>query len=89
LLPCKVLPLALELCLCGLEVHLLSSQAIHLLLKVVRAAVGTQVRRHELRRLLGRNLAVDVVTHARWGITVDVVEVALWAIPREDLKKGA
>jgi hypothetical protein len=48
LLPCKVLPLALKLCLGGLEVHLLSLQVFCLLVKVVRAAVGTQVRWCEL-----------------------------------------
>ena len=40
-------------------------------------------------RLLGGNLAVDVVAHARRVVVVDVVGVVLWAIPREDLEEGA
>jgi hypothetical protein len=65
LLPCKVLPLTLELCLGGLQVHLPSAQAVHLLLKVGRVATGTLVRWHEPGRLLRLNLAVDVVAHAQ------------------------
>jgi hypothetical protein len=42
-LPCKVLPLVLELCLGGLQVHLPSAQAVHLLLKVGHVAAGTLV----------------------------------------------
>ena len=41
LLPCKVLPLALELCLGGPQVHLPGSQAVCILLKVGHAAMGT------------------------------------------------
>jgi hypothetical protein len=61
---CKVLPLMLELCLGGLQVHLLSAQAVYLLLKVGHVAVGTLVRRHELGCLLRMNFIVDVVAHA-------------------------
>ena len=77
LLPCKVPPLALELYLGGLHVHLPSPQAICLLLKVVRMATGTQVRWHDLRRLIGRNLTIDVVAHVGRGVAVDVVRVIL------------
>jgi hypothetical protein len=51
--------------------------------------VGALVRRREPRHLLSKNLTVDVVTHAWRGVTVDVVRVILWDIPREDLKEGA
>jgi hypothetical protein len=51
LLPRKVLPLALELCLGGLQVHLLSSQVVYLLMKVGHAA-RTLVQRRKLGRLL-------------------------------------
>jgi hypothetical protein len=45
LLPRKVLPLALKLWLGGLQVHLPNSQAIRLLLKVVRARLqATELR---------------------------------------------
>jgi hypothetical protein len=73
--------LVLELCLGGLQVHLPSSQAIHLLLKVVHVAVGTQVQQRELGCLIGGNLAVDVVSHARWAVVVDVVGVVLQTVP--------
>jgi hypothetical protein len=59
LLPCKVLPLALELCLGGLQVHLPSVQVVWLLLKVGHAAVGTLVQRREPRHLLRLNLIVE------------------------------
>ena len=85
---CKVLPLALELCLGSLKVHLLSSQKVYLL-KVGYAAVGTLVKRHEPRCLLSKILTVDVVAHASQGITVDVIGVILWSIPQKDLKKLA
>jgi hypothetical protein len=52
LLPHKVLPLVLELCLGGLQVHLPSSQAVRLLLEVGHVAVGTLVRRCEPGRLV-------------------------------------
>ena len=83
--------MALELYLDGLKVHLPSSQAIFFLLKLVCAAVGTQVRWHELRRLIGGNLTIDVVAHARQGIAVDIVRVGvvLQAISQEDLEEGA
>jgi hypothetical protein len=76
----KVLPLALELYLCGLQVPLPSPQASDLLPMVVHVAAGTLVQRHELGRLLGESLAIDVVAHAWWGIAVDVIGVILWAI---------
>jgi hypothetical protein len=44
LLPRKVPPLAHELCLGGLQVHLPSVQAVLLLLKVGHAAIGTLVQ---------------------------------------------
>ena len=72
-----MLPLALDLCLSGLEVHLLSSQVIRLLLKVVRMAMGTLVWWCDFEHLLNRILTVDVVAHVRWGIAVDVVGVIL------------
>ena len=50
-------------------------------------AVGTLVWQRELRCLLRRNLTVDVVAHAWWGIIVDVVGVVLWSIPQEDLEE--
>ena len=81
--------MALKLYLSGLQVHLSSSQAILLLLKVGRMAAGTLVRWHEPGRLLGKNLTVNVVTHAWQGVAVDVVEVILWVVPREDLDEGA
>ena len=59
----------------------MSSQEIRLLLKVVHMVVGTQIRWCELRRLIGGNLAVDVVAHVWWGIAVDVIGVILWAVP--------
>jgi hypothetical protein len=40
---CKVLPLTLELCLGGLQVHLPRAQAVCLLLKVGHAAARTLV----------------------------------------------
>jgi hypothetical protein len=80
LLPCKVPPLALELCLGGLHVHLPSAEAVHLL-KVGRAVAGTLVQWCEPRRLLRLNLTVDVVAHARRVVVVDVVRVVLQAIP--------
>jgi hypothetical protein len=43
LLPCKVLPLVLDLCINGLQVHLSSLEASSLLPKVVRTAAGTLV----------------------------------------------
>ena len=46
---CKVLPLALKLCLNGFPVHLQSLQASGLLPNVVRAAAGTLVRWREPR----------------------------------------
>jgi len=49
----------------------------YLLPKVVRVAVATLVQRRELRRLIGGNLAVDVVAHAWRGIAIDVIEVIL------------
>ena len=52
-----------------------------LLPKVVRAAMGTLVWQCELRLLLDSVLTVDVVTHTRWGIAVDVVRVVLWPFP--------
>ena len=88
LLWCKVLRLALELCLSGLQVHLLSMQVVRLLLKVGRTAVRTLVRWCELGRLLGLSLATDVVAHAWRGIAVDVIRVILWSIPQEYLKEG-
>jgi hypothetical protein len=60
----KVLPLALELCLGGLQVHLLSAQVVCLLLKVGHAAVGTLVRWCEPRHLFGKIVTIDVVAHA-------------------------
>jgi hypothetical protein len=77
----KVLPLALELYLSGLQVHLPTSQAVRLLLKVGRMAMGTLVWWHDPRSLLSKILAIDVVAHAWWGMVVDVVGVILWAIP--------
>jgi hypothetical protein len=76
-LPCKVLPLVLELCLGGLLVHLPSAQAVRLLLKVGRTAVGTLVWWHEPRHLLRLNLTVDVVAHARRVVVVNVIGVIL------------
>jgi hypothetical protein len=61
---------------------------ICLLLKVVRAATGTQVWWHELGHLIDGNLTVDVVAHVRRGIVVDVVGVISQAIPREGLEEG-
>jgi hypothetical protein len=81
LLPCKVLPLALELCLGSLQVHLSTLQAVRLLQKVGRAAAGTPVRWHEPGCLLSKTLVIDVVAHARRGIVVDVIRVVLQAIP--------
>ena len=81
LLWCKVLRLALELCLSGLQVHLLSMQVVRLLLKVGHTATGTLVQRHEPRRLLSKIVIVDVVAHVRWGIIVNVVGVILQSIP--------
>jgi hypothetical protein len=57
LLPRKVLPLALELCLGDLQVHLPRVQAVRLLLKVGHVAVGTLVQQHEPMHLLRLNLA--------------------------------
>jgi hypothetical protein len=51
-LPRNVPSLALELYLGGLKVHLSSSQAVHLLLKVGHAVAGTLVQRCEPGRLL-------------------------------------
>jgi hypothetical protein len=78
---CKVLPLTLELCLSGLQVHLPRAQVVHLL-KVGRTAAGTLVRWCGPWLLLRLNLAIDVVAHARGVIIVDVVGVILWAFPR-------
>ena len=88
LLPHKVLHLVLELCLSGLQVHLPSSQAVRLLLKVGLMAMGTLVRRCELKCLLSKILAFDVVAQAQRGIVVDVIGVVIQAIPRKDLKEG-
>jgi hypothetical protein len=85
----KVLPLTLELCLGGLQVHLSSAQAVRLLLKVGCAAVGTLVWWCEPGLLLRLNLVVDVVAHARRIVVVDVVGVILRAVPRENLEEGA
>ena len=81
MLPHKVLPLALELFLDGLQVHLPSLQMVRLLLKVGHVARGTLVQWHEPRCLLRLNLAVVVVAHAWWGIVVDVIRVILWDFP--------
>ena len=51
-------------------------------------ATRTKVWWHELRCLIGGNLTIDVVAHAWRGVAVDVIEVILQAIPREDLKEG-
>jgi hypothetical protein len=75
LLPHKVPPLALKLCLGGLQVHLPSSQAVRLLLKVGHTATGTLVWRCEPTCLLGLKLTVDVVTHEWRVIVVNVVRV--------------
>jgi hypothetical protein len=88
-LPRKVLPLALELCLGGLQVHLPSVQVVCLLLKVGHMAVGTLVQRCEHGRLYGKIIAIDVVAHAWPSVIVDVVRVILRSVPREDLEKGA
>ena len=58
-------------------------------MKVVHMAMGTLVRRHELRHLLDGVLAINVVAHARQDVAVDVIRVVLWAIPQEDLEEGA
>jgi hypothetical protein len=63
LLPRKLLPLVLELCLSGLQIHLLSLQASCLLTKVVRPVAGTLVRRHELRGVVNGVVAIDVGAH--------------------------
>ena len=39
--------------------------------------------------LLSKNLIVDVVAHAWWGVAVDVIGVILRVVPREDLEEGA
>ena len=85
LLPHKVLPLALELCRGGFYVHLLSMQAVRLLLKVGRVAVGTLVQQHEPRCLLRLSLNINVVAHARWGVVVDVIRIVLRSVPRLSL----
>jgi len=77
LLPCKVLPLTLYLCLGGFLVHLQSMQAVCHLLKVGHMTTGTLVRRHEPERLLSNIVVVDMVAHARWGIVVNVIRVIL------------
>ena len=89
MLSCKVLPLALELCHGGLQVHLPRTQMFRLLLKVGRVATGTLVRQCDPRCLLSKIVTVAMVAHARWGIIVDVVEVVFWFVPREDLEEGA
>ena len=64
----------------AIEVDISSSaslQASHLLSKVVRVAARTLVRWREHRHLLDGVLAIDVVAHARQGVTVNVVEVVL------------
>ena len=81
MLPRKVLPLALELYLGGLVVHLSSMQVIHHLLKVVHASMGTQVRWHEFGCLIGGKLTINVVAHVRRGMAVDAIGVILWVIP--------
>ena len=88
LLPRKLLPLELELCLDNFQVHLPSLQASRLLPKVVRTATGTLVRRHEPERLLRQNLDIDVVAHAWRGLVVDVVGVVLRSIPRRTSRKA-
>jgi hypothetical protein len=85
LLPCKVLPLAYEVCLGGLQVHLPSSQVVRLLLKVGHVPAGTLVRWHEPGCLLSKILAIDVVAHARQSVVVDVIRVVLWAVLRKNL----
>ena len=81
LLPHKVPPLALELCLGGLQVHLPSAQAVRLLLKVGHVTTRTLVRWHEPGCLLSKIITVDVVAHAWWVIIVNVVGVVLRSIP--------
>ena len=57
----------------GFQVHLLSAQAIRLLLKVGHVAMGTLVRWCEPRHHLSKIIAVDVVAHVWWGLVVNVV----------------
>jgi hypothetical protein len=52
-------------------------------------AARTLVQWCELRHLISENLAVDVVAQAWRGIAVDVVQIILCVIPREDLEEGA
>ena len=77
----KVLPLVLELCLGGKQVHLLSTQMVYLLLKVGHTTVGTLVWWHEPGHLVSKIVAVDVVAHARRVVVVNVVGVILRSIP--------
>jgi hypothetical protein len=79
----------LELCLGGLQVHLPSSEAIILLLKLGHMAAGTLVWRREPKRLLRQNLTVDVVADVWRGVVVNVIRVVLRVVPREDLEEGA
>ena len=88
LLPYKVLPFALELYLSGLQVHLPSVQAVHLLLKVGHVDTRTLVLWREPEHLLSKIITINMVAHVRRGIGVDVVEVILWSIPREDVEEG-
>ena len=59
------------------KVHLPSPQVILLLLEVGRTMAGTLVRWREPRRILGKNLTIDVVAHAWRSAIVNVIGVIL------------